>query len=137
MSPEDAKKMVDDFNEVMAEMKKNMEGKGREIISALLKPWFEANPTIEAISWTQYTPYFNDGDTCEFSAHIDYPDYRLVDSDPDDEMDDFPYDDKNKKSLVKILSSINEEIYLEAFGDHKRIVVNRDGTVEIEEYEHD
>jgi hypothetical protein len=28
-----------------------------------------AVPGIEAIKWRQYTPYFNDGDACEFSIH--------------------------------------------------------------------
>ena len=36
------------------------------------KEFFETNPSIKAIVWTQYTPYFNDGDTCEFSVHEPY-----------------------------------------------------------------
>lgn len=28
---------------------------------------------ISAVRWLQYTPYFNDGDTCVFSAHLDEP----------------------------------------------------------------
>lgn len=31
---------------------------------------FDADPTVAAINWTQYTPYFNDGDPCEFGAHL-------------------------------------------------------------------
>ncbi|MFD5069158.1 hypothetical protein ACFWNC_14685 [Streptomyces sp. NPDC058369] len=37
-----------------------------------LAPLFQAlldDPTIVEFGWTQYTPYFNDGDTCEFSVH--------------------------------------------------------------------
>jgi len=37
-----------------------------------LAPLFQAvldDPTILEFGWTQYTPYFNDGDTCEFSVH--------------------------------------------------------------------
>lgn len=37
-----------------------------------LAPLFQAlldDPTIVKLGWRQYTPYFNDGDVCEFSAH--------------------------------------------------------------------
>lgn len=37
------------------------------------KGLFEQFPTLEAFSWTQYTPYFNDGDSCEFSVRNDEP----------------------------------------------------------------
>jgi hypothetical protein len=33
---------------------------------------FKRNNKFKSFSWTQYTPYWNDGDTCEFSAHTDY-----------------------------------------------------------------
>jgi hypothetical protein len=29
---------------------------------------FEAHPALESFGWTQYTPYFNDGDECVFGA---------------------------------------------------------------------
>ncbi|MGW9170118.1 hypothetical protein [Streptomyces decoyicus] len=37
-----------------------------------LAPLFQAvmdDPSIVEFGWQQYTPYFNDGDTCEFSVH--------------------------------------------------------------------
>ncbi|MBC2903190.1 hypothetical protein [Streptomyces cupreus] len=37
-----------------------------------LQPILQAvldDPTIVEFGWRQYTPYFNDGDPCEFSAH--------------------------------------------------------------------
>lgn len=36
---------------------------------------------IAAFGWTQYTPYFNDGDPCEFGVHTCW--VRTVDDDPD------------------------------------------------------
>ena len=33
------------------------------------EPLFEKFPELESFSWTQYAPYFNDGDACTFSAH--------------------------------------------------------------------
>ncbi|ORT58213.1 hypothetical protein [Streptomyces sp. CB03238] len=40
----------------------------KEEFAALLKPVLD-HPDVHCIGWRQYTPYFNDGDTCEFSAH--------------------------------------------------------------------
>jgi hypothetical protein len=39
---------------------------------ALFKEIFESAPKLKSFGWTQYTPYFNDGDTCEFGTNIDY-----------------------------------------------------------------
>jgi hypothetical protein len=39
------------------------------------------DPTIAAFGWVQYTPYFNDGDPCEFTVHTCW--VRTVDDDPD------------------------------------------------------
>jgi len=32
---------------------------------------FRQAPNLKSYSWKQYTPYFNDGDSCEFSAHVE------------------------------------------------------------------
>ena len=53
------------------EKKKNLVEELRKEFPKLLLPLLEKSQHIETISWTQYTPYFNDGDTCEFSAHVD------------------------------------------------------------------
>lgn len=39
------------------------------------------DPTITEFGWTQYTPYFNDGDPCEFGVHTCW--FRTEDDDPD------------------------------------------------------
>jgi hypothetical protein len=38
----------------------------------LLTPLMEESLHIKDISWTQYTPYFNDGDECTFGVNTDY-----------------------------------------------------------------
>lgn len=35
----------------------------------IIKKFFEAVPVVKAITWTQYTPYFMDGDSCVFSVN--------------------------------------------------------------------
>lgn len=48
---------------------------------------FEQAPTLKSFGWTQYTPYFNDGDTCEFGVHYDYPWINGANSDYNEESD--------------------------------------------------
>jgi len=43
----------------------------RKEFPAMFKELFEQSEVIKSISWTQYSPYFNDGDECTFSAHTD------------------------------------------------------------------
>lgn len=42
--------------------------KGKVVFKEALSAFFEEHPKVVAISWTQYTPYFNDGDACYFSV---------------------------------------------------------------------
>ncbi|WP_063728935.1 hypothetical protein [Streptomyces sp. RTd22] len=39
----------------------------KEEFAALVKPLLD-HPDVHLFGWKQYTPYFNDGDVCEFSA---------------------------------------------------------------------
>lgn len=49
----------------------------RKDFAPMLQPLFEkSSGKIQSISWSQYTPYFNDGDECVFSVHADL-DYSL------------------------------------------------------------
>jgi len=46
--------------------------KAQELFKGVTKEFFDKNPGINVIRWTQYTPFFNDGDTCEFSVNEPY-----------------------------------------------------------------
>jgi hypothetical protein len=60
--------IIDNLKEVKQEI-----DKATEKLRILLKPAFDAvferYPEVQAIRWTQYTPYFNDGEPCEFGVH--------------------------------------------------------------------
>ena len=45
----------------------------RKEFPTMFKELFDKSEKIESFSWTQYTPFFNDGDTCEFGVHCDDP----------------------------------------------------------------
>jgi hypothetical protein len=41
------------------------------------------------------------------------------------------------KEMEEALESVPEELYKDLFGDHARVTIFRDGTLKVEEYEHD
>lgn len=129
----------------------------KENFQTIFMPIFEKYPEIKAFGWTQYTPYFNDGESCEFSVN------ELSAAGGDDEVDErdwlweglpsLDYKDKTKLSsyaqswatleMVHDLDALNEaftkipdDVFENMFGDHVYVVVDRDG-VTVEEYDHD
>lgn len=110
---------------------------------------------IEKIGWTQYTPWFNDGDTCYFSVNSDDLDINGVDHwEIEDDQNFFDekywskgsmrknpmYIEKEGRILEKIkelISSIPEEILQGAIGDHVQVTVDKEGNLKTEEYDHE
>jgi hypothetical protein len=115
-----------------AEKKKALTDQLKGEFPAILKPLFEKYPSVEKIRWRQYTPYFNDGDECTFSAHVDS--LAINDDEPYETSDG---NEDASEEFTDALGEIPEEMLKEIFGDHVMVIVNRDGTVETEEYEHD
>ena len=50
------------------EKRKELTAQLKKDFPALLAPLFEKYPGVKNVRWTQYTPYFADGDPCEFSS---------------------------------------------------------------------
>jgi hypothetical protein len=110
-------------------------------------------PGVAAVRWTQYTPYFNDGDPCIFGVN-DFT-VKLTDGDPDagDYGDGYlnEWDMRDRgtggwatgyANLAPALRSLEEvsehfeEFLKESFGDHATVTATRAG-FEIEFYDHD
>ena len=49
-----------------AELHRKFQTQAQSLFKDITKEFFDKNPGITGVIWTQYTPYFNDGDTCEF-----------------------------------------------------------------------
>lgn len=123
------------------------------VIAEEFKSFFDANPDVKAVMWTQYTPHFNDGDVCEFSRHEFYlsgefgTDLKSNYKDtPDYEVDgkaffsDYSFIDGSsfKKVLDPLESALRDtdDVFKSAFGDGYQIVATRKG-FKVEEYDHD
>lgn len=139
-----------------------------------LQPLFQAvldDPLIASFGWTQYTPYFNDGDPCTFRVGEAW--FRTVSDttlDDDEELGVNGYSkhpvlgeiereyagtypnrqvtsetytgehESTFRACLALSSALEsdafDDVLLEAFGDHARVVVSREG-IDVEFYEHD
>jgi hypothetical protein len=69
----------------------------------ITKQFFDINPGITAVIWSQYTPYFNDGSPCEFG--VNEPTYTNASS---DELDNISYGEySGEDKTVWATESIN------------------------------
>lgn len=66
-----AQRQIQEAQEVMA-------GAIKEALAEGTAALFEKYPFLGAIGWTQYTPYFNDGDACVFSTSFTWPGLNSV-----------------------------------------------------------
>ena len=150
-------KNFDALNEKLAEMQKKFTEEGSKLFEEICQEIFEKYPELYSFYWTQYTPYFADGDECIFGVNEvsrinGYSDY---DDDADEEetmsstgeplyniFEHYSYDAKNKetkivKDLNKFINDAPEEVLKAIYGDHCRVTIYRDKQALVEEYEHD
>lgn len=149
--------------EEIKKLKKEMIEASNKIFTELTKSIFEEHPKVESFGWTQYTPYFNDGDTCTFSAQTDYIYINGTSVDDSDwvsettitnygtwnrekrvyegrtEVPNLNYDPELVKAndeIREFLRNFDEDFFLSQFGDHAEITVTAEG-VSVDECEHD
>lgn len=97
---------------------------------------FATNPKLESFGWRQYTPHFNDGDTCYFGVYADEPDVNGLDGYEISESDN-PEEYIMSGIVADFLSSFANTDMESMFGDHVRLTRHRDGTLDQDDYEHD
>lgn len=147
------------INEKKAELDRIIKEYGEQAIKEYLSEFWEQNPTILGIRWTQYTPYFNDGEPCVFRIGEvlfrfegtaedggDYEDgYESAWSYGYSRFPSASYEERRAlletipeyvaaKSLSDIIQN-NEMTMLSVFGDHVKITADR-GKIEVDEYDH-
>ena len=171
--------------------KKQLTAELLEEFPKIFAPLFNQCPRLAGFWWSQYTPYFNDGDTCEFSSHASYAhaiiydeegnkiDTEYIENSPLDEVSYVilkskeevdeclalckklgytwfdktntkvgnrgyrinPHYDSHLSSTLKdiqlVLGEIPNDMYRDLFGDHVKVSVYADGTINVKEYDHD
>ena len=152
-----AKQKIEDLSKKMSDLQKEMKDEGQKAFKEALTELLKEYPVVEAVRWTQYTPYFNDGGPCEFSVHNKTVKFVGGDDEGGDDENGF-YDSWSVKyysekggeeskgfpqgalaaanAIHKFLSAVPDEIYLASFGDHVEVTATRDG-LEVEHRDHD
>lgn len=124
-----------------------------ELLDAVLD-----DPQVHSVRWRQYTPYFNDGDACEFGVGEVY--VRLKSTEDDNEDGDYGdgyigtyemranrsdwRDDTVKPELATVARALRnfeglghfQQLLKRSFGDHAIVTATRDG-FDVEFHEHD
>jgi len=76
------------MNEELDALKAKHLEQAKEMFSEITKELFEKHPRLISFGWKQYTPYFDDGDECIFSAHTGEPYINGVYSDDPSDVDE-------------------------------------------------
>lgn len=63
---------VQELDHKLNKMKREMAEPFTELLIKVLKEEIFDKYQVENVFWTQYTPYFNDGEACEFTVHDMY-----------------------------------------------------------------
>ena len=99
---DELKAKISEANARINELKKQVQKELQAEFSGALAELFDAYPFVKSLSFTAYTPYFNDGDTCEYNVHHDYCNFNGYDEDRDVSGED-----------VDVLKLAKETIYVE------------------------
>lgn len=162
--------MKDKLRLVRAEretLSKKIRQMAAEVFADGVKVIFEKHPTLEYISWTQYTPYFNDGEACEFSVNRDYLTIKEV---GEEAIEDYDFDlgeitrsietgtrrqwngatrmwedvafvptdaELSAPTIREFINEFEDADFLMMFGDHVRVTIYNDGRIEADHYDHD
>jgi hypothetical protein len=154
-------KTIKNLKEKMAAVRAEMSRVGLAALQEAFDDFFAKVPEAEAITWTQYTPYFTDGDTCEFGVNemclklsADARSNLLgIEEDEDSyeewlnnkwesdahELDDL--DEPRGPEIAALFSELvgdvqDDDLFLAAFGDHVAVTVTRKG-IRTDYCEHD
>lgn len=151
-------KLFDELTALKEAYDKKLSEEGEAALKEAFKEIFDKHPRLGSIMWTQYTPYFNDGDPCYFRVHefdaslVEPEESNDENEDEDDELYDDSYshgdrlytmsksEDEELKKIAEdvgdLESSIPNDVLEHVFGDHVRITATREG-FDIDEYDHD
>lgn len=148
--------IIDDYNKAKTEYNKAKESlrsivsvHASKIVKHKLDELKNTPFEILAVKWSQYTPYFNDGEPCIFGVN----DLRvLIDGIPKDAGDyedgwidiwdmtrlnvGKPEEIDDLKLIFKSVCDGDEDLFYDAFGDHAEIIYNFK-KFEINSYEHE
>jgi len=126
-----AKEELNKFKEQIDSLRKQIQETGEQFLIKNFKEIFKKHPYLTEVSWTGYTPYFNDGETCYYSS---------CHKDPEIEGEDCGRRTERytniKSDIREFMSLFDDDLMMDLFGDHVKIIVTKEG-ITVEDYEHE
>ena len=145
--------------------KKEFSRKAKAALKEVFQDFFAKHPEVQQVRWTQYAPYFNDGDECTFSVNEPRFFAREAPADADEvdllgmierATDPWYFSRGYSKTPTREKTSDEERLIEDAeglsdlvtdsdmadameeiFGNHVQVTALRDGEFEVEDYDHD
>lgn len=115
-----------DFKGKVQELKDQLKQTGEKFMVENFKTIFSKYPTLQSVSWTAYTPWFNDGEPCTFGSHHDWAEVEW----------NGESNEEAEKEIEEFLGNFDDDLMLDLFGDHVEIIVTAEG-ISVNEYDHD
>ena len=110
-----------------AELQRKFQEQAQTLFKDITKEFFAKNPGVTAIVWTQYTPYFNDGDTCEF--RVNDPTFTNAPDPENIRWEDYEGEEENVWTATNIGYVLQSD--REWYADTKRLI-REQGGVDVE-----
>ena len=151
--------------EEINKIKSELSVKIKDNFHGLTKELFNSYPELNSFGWTQYTPYFNDGEPCEFSSNHTYPtingnDENYGESEQPDGILDIvelgsetiwdrklrekilnpnynSYYDEIVKTVKEFLNQFDDDDMKDLFGNHVSIHITTNGVEVVDYDDHD
>lgn len=152
---------IESLMEQMRAARQRMKDEGKSALKEAFREFFDDCPEVAAINWTQYTPYWNDGEPCYFSvqdfclvltreartALLDEEYSEAQQEDAESDHYDGDHYELNKTSggrakqisaqFLKFCKLVRDQDLLEnTFGDHVKVHATPKG-FDVTEYSHD
>jgi hypothetical protein len=146
------------LKEEQRKLQEKFQNDSQALFKEAVKTFFQHNPGVNAIKWAQFTPYFNDGDTCYFNVYdISFTNATGDDLDEVSTWGEYEGDNptiwvdsyiKNLEGKEGVDSKLCEligdiigsedmtDVMLNMFGDHVSVTVTREG-IDVVDHEHD
>jgi hypothetical protein len=129
MNKETLQEQFSTFKAEVEELRVKLQKTGEQFLAQNFKELFEKYPKLETISWSQYTPYFNDGEECIFRSNHKYADIEGT------ELSDKEHD-VIEEEIKQFMNQLDNELLKNLFGDHVQLVVSKEG-ISVEDYDHE
>ena len=126
------------------ELREQVSTEGEKLLREHFSVVFDKYPQVIGLTWVGYTPFWNDGEQCQYSSCHEYSDIVFMvdgkelswNESSEEDCKTAGVTEKIQEEFQKHFPDLDDDDMLAIFGDHAKITLYRD-RVEVEEYEHE